>query len=34
MGDVSYTWAPSVWDETKAIAAFYQYQTTEERDYS
>lgn len=34
LGDVSYTWAPSVWDETKAVAAFYQYQTTEERDYS
>lgn len=34
LGDVSYAWAPSVWDETKAVAAFYQYATTEERDYS
>lgn len=34
LGDVSYAWAPSVWDETKAVAAFYQYATTTERDYS
>lgn len=34
LGDVHYTWAPSVWDESKAIAAFYQYATYEERDYS
>lgn len=34
LGDVNYTWAPSVWDESKAIAAFCQYATTEERDVS
>lgn len=34
LGDVSYTWAPSVWDETKAIAALYQYSTHYERDVS
>lgn len=34
LGDVSYAWAPSVWDETKAVAAFCQYETTELRDYS
>jgi len=34
LGDICYCWAPLVWDETKAIAAFYQYATYYERDVS
>lgn len=34
LGDVSYTWAPSVWYEAKAVAVFLRHETTEERDYS
>lgn len=34
MGDVNYTSPPTLWDESKAVAAFYEYQTYFERDYS
>lgn len=34
MGDISYTSPPTLWDETKAVAAFCQYVTHYEQDYS
>lgn len=34
MGDTNYAWAPALWDESKAVAAFYKCVTFSERDVS